>query len=154
MPVRRSGQPRPWIYAWLLLLVPVWGVGLRDSARMLQWAGSSPSVCNGLGGYAALAGAVPPEATLGFVTDAAEPAASERFFCAQLALAPRVLVRWWTPEVQGRSLPGTVVMAHFDDRAALEAFLRSLEAEAARQGTGLQRTELVPGVLLIRVGKG
>ena len=86
--------------------------------------------------------------------DAAELAASERFFCAQHALAPRVLARWYPPPAHGRELPGSVLMAHFDDRGALEAFLRELRVEALRQGADLQSSEPVAGILVIRVGKG
>lgn len=153
MTVPPSGfQPRSWIYAWLLLLAAVWGFGVHDSLEEVHWMGKAPAVCNGLEGYVHVAGAIPEDALVTFLTDVPEPVSSRRYFCAQYELAPRVFRRWWLPTVAGRKLTGTVVMAHFDDRAAREAYYRALVAEVQRQGIGtLKVSEPVAGVLLMQV---
>ncbi len=144
--------PRSWIYAWLLLLLMVWAFGIRDSLEELRWMRSSPAVCEGLEAYARVAGAIPEDAAVAFLTDVPEPNSSRRYFCAQYELAPRVFKRWWLPTVEGRTLTGTVVMAHFDDLVAREAYYQAMVAEAQRQGIGtLKPSEPVAGVLLMQV---
>lgn len=145
-------QPRSWIHAWLFLLVAVWGFGIHDSLEEVQWMQKSPPVCAGLEGYVQLAGAIPEDAAVTFLTDVPEPASSQRYFCAQYELAPRVFKRWWLPTVEGRKLTGMVVMAHFDDLVAREAYYRAMVDEVQRQGIGtLKASEPVAGVLLMQV---
>lgn len=145
-------QPRSWIYAWLLLLATVWAFGIRDSLKETSWMRAAPAVCKGLEGYVQVAGAIPEDALVTFLTDVPEPVSSQRYFCAQYELAPRVFRRWWLPTVEGRNLTGTVVMAHFDDLVAREAYYRAMVAEVQRQGIGtLKVSEPVAGVLLMQV---
>lgn len=153
MTVPPSGfQPRSWIYVWLLLLAVVWAFGVRDSLEETQWMRESPAVCEGLEAYVRVAAAIPEDAAVAFLTDVPEPTSSQRYFCAQYELAPRVFKRWWLPTVEGRTLTDTVVMAHFDDLVAREAYYRAMVAEVQRQGIGtLKASEPVAGVLLMQV---
>lgn len=153
MTIPPSGlRPRSWIYGWLLLLGPVWGFGLFQALQEVRWIGTAPSVCENLGAYAAVAEHIPEDATLSFLTDAPEPDAARRYFCAQYELAPRVVRRWWYTSVFGRKLTGTVIMAHFGDLNARLVYYQDVVAEARRQGLGTpQPREPVPGILLIQV---
>ena len=145
-------QPRSWIYAWLLLLVAVWGFGLSQALHENRWIQTAPSVCKGLGAYAEAADFIPRGAMVSFLTDAQEPTAARRYFCAQYELSPRIVRRWWYTPVFGRKLTGTVIMVHFDDLNARLRYYQEVVAEARRQGLKpLAPREPVPGVLLLQV---
>lgn len=145
-------QPRSWIYLWLLLLAPVWGFGLLQAFQETRWMRTAPSVCQGLGFYAEAAKHIPEDATVSFVSDAQEPQSSQRYFCAQYELAPRVVKRWWYTPALGRKLTGTVIMVHFDDLNARLRYYEDLVAESRRQGLKpAMPSEPVPGALLVRV---
>lgn len=153
MTIPPSGlQPRSWIYVWLLLLAPVWGFGLFQALHEVRWIGNAPPVCKGLGAYAAVAEHIPEDATLSFLTDAKEPTAARRYFCAQYELSPRIVRRWWYTPVFGRKLTGTLMMVHFDDLIARQTYFRDVVAEARRQGLKPPKPrEPVPGILLLQV---
>ena len=148
---RPGSSARRWIYAWLLLIAPAWALGLVADVEMLRWAETSPDMCQGLPDYGALEGVLPPEGPISFFSEVPDPANSERFFCAQYDLAPRVLARW-RPEVlnlSSRQLAGTTLLLSFADRAAMPAFLRDLNAEAKRQGVVATRRDLSKKLTLV-----
>ncbi|MES1242755.1 MAG: hypothetical protein ABUT39_14155 [Acidobacteriota bacterium] len=142
---------RRWIYAWLLLIAPAWALGLVADVEMFRWAESTPDMCQGLPDYGAVARDLPLRGTIGFFSEVPDPTNSERFFCAQYDLAPRVLARW-RPEVLNlsqRQLAGTTLLLSFADRSAMPAFLRDLDAEAKRQGVVATRRDLSKKLTLI-----
>jgi hypothetical protein len=153
-PPRPGAGTRRWIYAWLLLIAPAWGLGLREDVAMLRWAATTPDMCQGLPDYGAAAGALPPDRPVAFFSEVPDPGNAERFFCAQYGLAPRVLVRW-RPEhlnLDQRQLAGTTLVLNFMDPAAREAFLRDLDAQAKRQGVAVTRRGLSRDLTVVVVG--
>jgi hypothetical protein len=92
---------------------------------------------------------------VGFLTDAQDPTAASRFFCAQYYGAPHPLQRlhvgWFDPAGKGPSWPALLV--HVDDPARLEAFLERLAAESQRQGRTSEARPLAPGMVLVRWGE-
>lgn len=153
---RTSGlQPRPWIYAWLLLLVPVWAWGILSELRMLRWVrADQAAMCRALPDYAAVSGLLPPQGPVLFLTEVPDPGNWERFFCAQHDLAPRVLVRSApvAAALGSGPLAGRVLLLHFADPAARDAFLRDLAAEAGRQGAAVRRRD-AGELVVLAVGK-
>ncbi|MES1211614.1 MAG: hypothetical protein ABUL63_04705 [Acidobacteriota bacterium] len=153
-------QPRFWIFVWLALLVPVWGVGLWMSVGTITWTRSSEGVmCAGLEAYAVLSH-LPPEhpgersePRIVYVTDVPDPASAERFFCAQYEAAPYPLMRIWPPGLETRNLSGRRVIVHMDDPAVLQDALDKLQVVAERQKSGLRTDRLAPGLVLVTIAK-
>ncbi len=153
-------QPRPWIYVWLAVLVPVWAFGIWMSIQMIVWTRSSAGLmCGGLEAYAALSH-LPPvrpgelsEPRIRFVTDVPDPSASERFFCAQYEAAPHALARIWPPGLETRNLSGSRVILHMDDPAVLQEALGKVVIAAERQKSGMRTDRLAPGLVLVTITK-
>lgn len=66
--------------------------GLRGTIGLPAVARSARAMCEGLPDYTALAAEVPAGARVEMEVDPAEERAAERFVCARLELAPRVVV--------------------------------------------------------------
>jgi hypothetical protein len=154
-PSRPGSGARRWIYAWLLLIAPAWALGLVADVELFRWAKTTPDMCEGLPDYGAAAVALPP-GPVGFFSEVPDPGNSERFFCAQYNLAPRVLVRWrpMFVNLSQRQLAGTTLLLNFDDRTARDAFLRDLDAEARRQGAAVARRDIAKELTLVTVRSG
>jgi hypothetical protein len=154
-PSRPGTGARRWIYVWLLLIAPVWALGLVADVEMLRWAKTTPDMCQGLPDYGAAARALPPDVPVAFFSEVPDPGNAERFFCAQYDLAPRVLVRWrpMFVNLSQRQLAGTTLLLNFDDGAARDTFLRDLDAEASRQGAAVARRDLSKKLTLVTVRK-
>ncbi|MFN7940802.1 MAG: hypothetical protein U0X73_04340 [Thermoanaerobaculia bacterium] len=88
-PERRARLGR-WLLAGALvgLAIP----GLRRGVRLADEAEGERVMCEGLPNYAGAVAALSESSRLRFWVDGADPRASERYFCAQLAVAPRLLV--------------------------------------------------------------
>jgi len=155
-PTQTGAGASRWIHAWLLLIASVWALGLRDAVVMLRWAGTTPEMCEGFPDYAGVGGLLPAKTPVGFLSEQPEPARSERFYCAQLDLAPRVLFRWrgQVPRPAPQQLQGSTLLLDFADHDALEAFLRELAAEVERQGAAVERRNAAGGLTVVTVAEG
>jgi hypothetical protein len=89
-----SPELRARLGRWLLAgaLVGLAIPGLRRGVRLADGAESERVMCEGLPDYALSVASLSESSRLRFWTDVADPRASERYFCAQLAVAPRLLV--------------------------------------------------------------
>lgn len=155
----RIGRDRSLLSVWLFLavLTACWAIGLLHSAQVVRWVASIPGgMCGDVpAGYRTLpdelAGVALTGPRVGFLTDAAEPTSSNRFFCAQYEVSPHPLQRldvgWFEPAGKGPKWPALVVQV--DDPARLAAFLEQLEAESLRQGRVARRKELSPGLIVV-----
>ncbi|HEX3130122.1 MAG TPA: hypothetical protein VH394_22495 [Thermoanaerobaculia bacterium] len=152
-PSRTGSGTRRWIYAWLLLIAVAWAMGLAGDVEMLRWAETTPDMCQGLPDYAAAASALPTEGPVGFLSEVPDPGNSERFFCAQFDLAPRLLMLWrpMFVNLSQRQLAGTTVMLNFDDLIKRNEFLRDLDAEAERQNATVARRDLSDKLTVVSI---
>lgn len=86
------GASRTGLLVLALLLLLTFLQGLRGTSGLAGVARSARAMCEGLPVYAALAAEIPADARVEMEVDPAEERAAERFVCARLDLAPRVVV--------------------------------------------------------------
>jgi len=138
---------------WLAAVLVLWVWQLVASRAQQQWAAGTRAMCTDLPHYATLLPmAADADGRVNFATDSEDPEAAERFFCAQYALAPRVLTRSPLAVVVASPRPGPLLL-DLVVASSRDSVVPALEARAASDGLTLSRVAEAQTATLLRLGR-